>query len=96
VDKHVKKLKGKDVCLLVLYAMFQGKTTNLRTLETYYGSSVFQTYADIRQGSQIAHSSIADRLTRLQAGLCQSPIQPCTTIIITPLFVSPQTIPLAH
>lgn len=66
VDKHVKKLKGKDVCLLVLYAMFQGKTTSLRTLETYYGSSVFQTYAGIRQGSQIDHSSIADRLTRLQ------------------------------
>jgi hypothetical protein len=66
VDKYVKKLTGKQVCLLLIYAMLKGKTTTLRTLEEYYGSSIFQTYAGVAQGSSIDQSSIADRLATMQ------------------------------
>ncbi len=66
IDKYVKKLTGKQVCLLLMYAMLKGKTVTLRTLEEYYGSSIFQTYAGVVSGSSIDHSSIADRLATMQ------------------------------
>jgi hypothetical protein len=66
VDKYVKKLTGKQVCLLLMYAMLKGKTMTLRTLEAYYGCSIFQTNAGVARGASIDHSSIADRLATMQ------------------------------
>ena len=57
VDRYVKKLEGKQVCLFLMYAMLKGKTLTLRTLEEYYGSSIFQTYAGW------SRDEIEDRLT---------------------------------
>jgi TusA-related sulfurtransferase len=66
VDKYTKKLEGKQVCLLLIYAMLKGRNTTLRTLEAYYCCSIFQTYAGVAPGTSIDHSSIADRLATMQ------------------------------
>lgn len=61
VDCFVKKLKGKIIFKLFLYAILNGKTISLRILETIFNSEKFKRLFDFDE-STIKHSGIGMRL----------------------------------
>ncbi len=64
VDYSVKKLKGKIIFKLFLYAIFNCKSISLRILETIYNSDKFKNLFQMGK-IKIKHSGIADRLTNI-------------------------------
>lgn len=64
VDCFVKKLKGKIVFKLFLYAVLSGKTISLRILETIFNSDKFKRLFNFDE-STIKHSGIGMRLTSI-------------------------------
>jgi len=64
VDCFVKKLKGKIIFKLFLYAVLNCKTISLRILETIFNSEKFKLLFNIEE-STIKHSGIGMRLTSI-------------------------------
>lgn len=64
VDCFVKKLKGKIIFKLFLYAILSGKIISLRILETIFNSEKFKLLFNIDK-SKIKHSGIGTRLTNM-------------------------------
>jgi len=64
VDYSVKKLQGKIVFKLFLYAVFSGKNVSLRILETIYNSEKFKNLFNV-PSNKIKHSGIGMRLSNI-------------------------------
>lgn len=64
VDCFVKKLKGKDVFKLFLYALLSGKQISLRILEAIFNSEKFRRLFNVN-GRKIKHSGIGNRLANI-------------------------------
>jgi len=64
VDYCVKKLKGKIIFKLFLYAILNSKSISLRMLQAIYNSDKFKNLFDLGK-QKIKHSGIADRLTNI-------------------------------
>lgn len=67
VDYQVKKLTGERVFQLLLYSLIKRKDVSWRILETIFGSTKFQQYASLPQGSRTDHSSLATRLSQIKS-----------------------------
>ncbi len=67
VDFQVKKLYGKRIFQLLTYGLLTQKELSLRVLETVFEGPVFRQYAGIPEGLTTDHSSLAERLSFVNA-----------------------------
>lgn len=62
VDKHTKKLNGELLFKLLLYCLVTEKDNSLRGMQSALESTIFRALANISGDTNIAHSSISERL----------------------------------
>lgn len=67
VNYSVKKLQGKIVFKLILYAMLSAKSISLRILEAIYNSNKFKILFNLPD-DKIKHSGIGFRLSTIDSG----------------------------
>jgi transposase len=65
VDWNAKKLYGSEFFKLCLFGVLNDNQCSTRILSSYYQNSLFQEYANLTPEKRVAHSSIAERLEKI-------------------------------
>lgn len=65
VDWNVKKLKGKELFKLCVFGILNENRVSSRVFENFYENHFFQKYAQIPDGKTVSHSSIAQRIGKI-------------------------------
>ena len=65
VDKYSKKLKGIEIFKLLIFGTLTDDRASLRTFENFYITNFFKMIAKISLTKVISHSSIAERIAKI-------------------------------
>lgn len=65
VDKYSKKLKGIEIFKLLIFGALTDDRASLRTFENFYITNFFKMIAKISLTKVISHSSIAERIAKI-------------------------------
>lgn len=65
VDWNVKKLAGKELFKLCLFGILSESRSSYRVFESFYQNQFFCQYANIAKGKTVSHSSIAERVIKI-------------------------------
>lgn len=65
VDWNVKKLSGKELFKLCLFGVLNENRASSRVFESFYENHFFCQYAKIPKGKTVSHSSICDRIGKI-------------------------------
>jgi Transposase DDE domain len=65
VNWNIKKLYGQEFFKLCLFGILNDNQCSTRILSSYYQNAMFRTYAGIVEGKVVSHSSIAERLEKI-------------------------------
>lgn len=66
IDRHVSRLRGSVMVKLLIFSMLRSNRLSTRVLEHFYNSPLFSLFSG-KGGHQTRHSSLADRLTSMDA-----------------------------
>lgn len=66
IDRHVSRLRGGLMVKLLIFSMLRSSRLSTRVLEHFYNSPLFSRFSG-KGGHQTRHSSLADRLSHLDA-----------------------------
>lgn len=66
VDRHVSRLRGSVMVKLLIFSMLRSSRLSTRVLEHFYNSPLFSRFSG-KGGHQTRHSSLADRLSSMNA-----------------------------
>lgn len=67
VDHYSKVLHGRKLFYLLLYGILENDRLSQRTLEDTFNDSLFKTLFDLDPGQSVRHSSISERLSRIDS-----------------------------
>ena len=67
VDHYSKVLHGRKLFYLLLYGILENDRLSQRTLEDSFNDSLFKTLFDLDPGQSVRHSSISERLSRIDS-----------------------------
>lgn len=65
VDRNVKKLKGKELFKLCVFGVLNENRASSRVFENFYENHFFCKYAQIPKDKSVSHSSIAERIGKI-------------------------------
>lgn len=65
VDWNVKKLKGKELFKLCVFGVLNENRASSRVFENFYENHFFCKYAQIPKNKSVSHSSIAERIGKI-------------------------------
>ncbi|MEZ4884120.1 MAG: IS4 family transposase [Chitinophagales bacterium] len=77
VDWNVSHFRGRVILELFLYGMSRSNRLSTHVLETLYNSPIFDYISTKNDGHQTRHSSIADRLSKINSNYFQSIFEWC-------------------
>lgn len=66
IDRHVSRLRGELIVKLLIFSMLRSNRLSTRVLEHFYNSPLFSRFSG-KGGHQTRHSSLANRLTSINA-----------------------------
>ena len=65
VDWNTKKLKGKELFKLCVFGVLNENRASSRVFENFYENHFFCKYAQIPKNKSVSHSSIAERIGKI-------------------------------
>ena len=80
VDWNVKKLSGKELFQLCLFGILHENRASSRVFESFYENHFFVQSANIEQGKRVSHSSIADRISKINVVFFEQLYQYCVRV----------------
>jgi hypothetical protein len=68
IDYYSKTLQGRKMFYLLMYGLLENDRLSQRTLEDTFNALVFKMLFDLDQDESIRHSSISERLSKIDSG----------------------------
>lgn len=77
VDWNAKKLQGKELFKLLIFGVLSDNRSSSRVFESFYENAFFQKIGNIEKGKTVSHSSISERIGKIDARFFQRLFQVC-------------------
>jgi hypothetical protein len=90
VDWNVKKLQGKELFKLLVFGVLNENRASSRVFESLYENIFFQKIGQIEKGKTVAHSSIAERIAKINVHFFERIYNSCVEKF-TPLLGGKET-----
>jgi len=71
VDYYSKVLQGQKIFYLLLYGILENEKLSQRSLEDTFNDPVFKTLFELNPSESVRHSSISERLSKIEVGYFQ-------------------------
>jgi hypothetical protein len=85
VDWNVKKLHGKELFKLLIFGVLNENRSSSRVFESFYENIIFQKLGNIEKGKKVSHSSIAERIGKVDVRFFEQIYEKCVEKF-SPLF----------
>lgn len=77
VDWNVKKLQGKELFKLLIFGVLNENRASSRVFESFYENVFFQKIGNIEKGKTVSHSSIAERIGKIEVRFFEQIFEKC-------------------
>lgn len=77
VDWNVKKLQGKELFKLLIFGVLNENRASSRVFESFYENVFFQKIGKIEHGKKVSHSSIAERIGKVEVRFFEQIFEKC-------------------
>lgn len=77
VDWNVKKLQGKEFFKLLIFGVLNENRASSRVFESFYENVFFQKIGKIESGKKVSHSSIAERIGKVEVRFFEQIFEKC-------------------